>query len=68
VELGVLVHVRDVETLDDVAELTAPHPVESNDVVASVDDVYVVEVVLLAPPGSRCVPVLANALPAPCAP
>jgi hypothetical protein len=58
--LGVRVHVRDVETLDDVADLTAPLPVEPDDVVASASDVYRVEAVLWTPPGPPCVPVLAR--------
>jgi hypothetical protein len=42
-ELGVRVRLRDVDTLDDVAVLTAPDPVEPGDLLASVDEVYVVE-------------------------
>jgi hypothetical protein len=57
-ELGTRVHLRDVETVDDVGDVTAPEPVEPGDLVATVDEVFVVEVVLWTPPGSRCVPVL----------
>jgi hypothetical protein len=58
--VGISVHVRDVETLDDLDNVTAPAPVEPGDVVASVDAIYRVEVVLWTPPDSRCVPVLAR--------
>jgi len=62
VELGQRVVLRDVDTLDDVGELEAPTPVEPGDVVATVDEVYVVEAVLPRPPDARCVPVLARLL------
>ena len=39
-ELGVRVHLRDVETLDDLADVTAPGPVEPGDLVAGADDLY----------------------------
>jgi hypothetical protein len=61
-ELGVRVRLRDVDTLDDVAVLTAPDPVEPGDLLASVDEVYVVEAVLPTPPGARVVPALARRL------
>jgi hypothetical protein len=56
VDVGVRVHLRDVETLDDVADLTAPNPVELDDIVATASDVYRIEVVLWTPSGSPCVP------------
>ena len=56
----VRVQVRDVETLGDVADVTAPTPVQPGDLVASAENLYRVEVVLIAPPGARCVPVLAR--------
>jgi hypothetical protein len=62
-ELGVTVPVRDSVTLDDVGEVTGPAPVQPGDVLASVDEVYVIEVVLVAPPDARCVPVLARRAP-----
>lgn len=46
-ELGVRVHVSDVETLHDVADLTAPAPVEPGDVLATPSELYQVETVLL---------------------
>jgi hypothetical protein len=61
-ELGVWVHVRDVEKLDDLGDVTAPPPVEPGDLVASVDDLFRVEVVLVPKPGARVVPVLARRL------
>jgi hypothetical protein len=36
--VGVNVHLRDVETFDDIADVTAPAPVEPGDVVATVDE------------------------------
>ena len=51
-------HLRDVETLDDLADVTAPAPVEPGDLVSTADDLYRVEVVLWTPPDSPCVPVL----------
>jgi hypothetical protein len=59
-EVGVRVRLRDVETFEDLEELRAPPPIEPADVVAGVEELYVVEVVLLTPPGARCVPVLAS--------
>jgi hypothetical protein len=61
-KLGVRLKLRDVDTLDDVCELEAPAPVEPGDVVATVEQVYVVEVVLPTPTDSSCVPVLARAI------
>ena len=58
--VGVRVHLRDVERLDDLDDVTAPEPVEPGDLVASANDVLVVEAVLATPPGWRCVPVLAH--------
>jgi hypothetical protein len=58
-QLGVRVRVRDVETLDDLDELTAPPPVEPGDLLASANALYRVEV-LCVPSGSSCVPVLAR--------
>lgn len=60
VEVGVRVHLRDVETIADVADVTAPAPVEPGDLVASAEDVYCVEVVLVPSPDDRVVPVLAR--------
>jgi hypothetical protein len=59
-ELGIAVHLRDVETLDDLADVTATRPVEPGDLVASAEHVYRVEAVLWTPAGSPCVPVLAH--------
>jgi hypothetical protein len=39
-ELGVRVHLRNVETLDDLADVTAPGPVEPGDLLAGADDLY----------------------------
>jgi hypothetical protein len=47
----VRVHLRDVETFDDIADVTAPAPVEVGDVVATVEDVYIVEDVLVSTNG-----------------
>jgi hypothetical protein len=58
-ELGIRVHLRNVETLNDVGDVTAPRPVEPGDLVATVVDVCV-EVVLVATPSAFCVPVLAR--------
>jgi hypothetical protein len=60
--LGVRVRLRDAATLDDLAEVTAPAPVQPGDVVASVDAVDVLEVVLVTPPRASCVPALARRL------
>lgn len=60
VELGVRVHVRDVETLDDLDDVTAPAPVEPGDLVASAEAIYRVEAVVWVAPGSPRVPVLAR--------
>ena len=54
--VGVSVHLRDVETLDDLADVTAPGPVEPGDLVACADELYRVEVVLWTLPGEACVP------------
>ena len=62
VDVGVRVHLRDVETLDDVAVVTAPAPVEPDDIIANLDEVFVVEAVLWTPRDSRCVPVLERRL------
>ena len=59
-ELGIAVHLRDVETMDDLADVTAPPPVEPGDLVATAGELYRVEVVLWTPPASRCIPVLAR--------
>ena len=58
--VGVRVRLRDVTTLDDLGELTAPAPVEPGDLLATVDDVFRVAVVLSTPAESTCVPVLAR--------
>jgi hypothetical protein len=50
--VGVRVRVRDVETLDDLAELNAPPPVEPGDLVASAKAAYRVEVVLVTAQGA----------------
>ena len=39
----------DVQTFDDIADVTAPTPVEPGDVVATAEDVYSVEVETCAP-------------------
>lgn len=56
-------HLRDVETLDDVCDVTAPAPVEPGDLVSTADTLYLVEVVLVSPPGARWVLVLAHRVP-----
>jgi hypothetical protein len=58
--IGTHVHLRDVVTLDDLADVTAPAPVEPGDPVATPDDLYRVEVVLWTPPTSRRIPALAR--------
>jgi hypothetical protein len=58
--VGARVRLRDAETLDDLGELMAPEPVEPGDVVASVAELYIIEAVLVAPPGASVVPVLAR--------
>jgi hypothetical protein len=58
VQLGVRVHLRSVETLDDLASVTTPAPVEPGDLVAAADAVYRIEVVLWTPPDTPCVPML----------
>jgi hypothetical protein len=60
VELGTRLHVRDVDTFDDLCDVTAPGPVEPGDVVATAEHVYRVEVVLEPPPGAPVTPVLAR--------
>jgi hypothetical protein len=59
-ELGARIHLRDVETIDDVGNATAPLPVEPGDVVATVDELFRIEVTLDPPPGVRVVAVLAR--------
>ncbi len=49
-ELGIAVQLRDVTTLDDLANVTAPCPVEPGDLVATAMELYRVEVVLWTPP------------------
>jgi hypothetical protein len=61
-QLGTRVHLRDVRTLDDLCEVTAPAPVESGDLVASAEHVYRVEVVLVPPPDAPVTPVLCRAV------
>ena len=51
------VHLRHVETVDDIADVTAPAPIEPG--VATAEDVYTVEVVLASTDGP-VVPVLAR--------
>jgi hypothetical protein len=58
VELGVRVHVRDVDTPDDLADVTAPPPVEREDLLATEHELYLVDAVLWTPADSPCVPVL----------
>jgi hypothetical protein len=53
-ELGILIHLRDVETFDDIIDVTAPAPIMPGDLVATATDVYRVEVILLPPPVRRC--------------
>jgi hypothetical protein len=50
-ELGYALHVRDVETMDDLADVTAPLPVEPGDLLATEHELYRVEAVL--PPAPR---------------
>ena len=59
VELGPRVQLRDVQTMDDLADVTAPEPVEPGDLVASTEEFFRVEVVLWTPL-APCVPVLAR--------
>ena len=54
------VHLRDVKTMDDLADVTAPEPVEPGDLVASAEEFFRVEVVLWTPLDAPCVPVLAR--------
>ena len=50
--MGVVhVRLRDAETFDDIADVTAPAPVEPGDFVATAEAVYTVEVVLVAMDG-----------------
>lgn len=58
--LGVRVFIREVETLDEFGLVTAPGPVEPGDLLASVEQVYRVEVVLLPIGGQPVEPVLAR--------
>jgi hypothetical protein len=60
--VGVRVLLRDASTLDDLGDVTAPAPVEPGDLLATVDDVFQVDVVLTTPPGSLFAPVLARRL------
>lgn len=53
-------HPRDVVTLDDLFDVTAPAPVEPGDVVATAEHVYRIEVVPVPPPGAPVTPVLAR--------
>jgi hypothetical protein len=46
-ELGIAVDLRDVETLDDLDDLTAPAPVEPGDLLASSSELYRVEAILV---------------------
>jgi hypothetical protein len=57
-ELGIRVHLRDVRTLDDICDVTAPAPVGPGDVVASAEQIYRVEVVLVPPRGAPVTPIL----------
>jgi hypothetical protein len=57
-EFGLPVVLRDVDTLDELARVRAPAPVEPGDVVASPEATCRVEVVLVRPPGAPVVPVL----------
>ena len=61
-ELGARVIVRDAVTLDELADLHAPAPVEPGDLVATVDELYAIEVVLAVPAGATVVPVPARRL------
>lgn len=58
-EIGTRIRLRDVDSLEELEELHAPAPVAAGDVVAGVDEFYVLEVVLVAP-GRSCIPVLAR--------
>jgi hypothetical protein len=49
-ELGIRIQLRDVETFDDITDVTAPAPIMPGDLVATATDVYRVEVILLPPP------------------
>ena len=51
---------RDVDSLDDLGEATAPAPIEPGDLVATVDAVYRVEVIIGVSAEARCVPALAS--------
>jgi hypothetical protein len=59
IKFGTRVILRDVETLDELDRVTAPAPVQVDDLVASTTDVYRVEVVLAAA-GPSVEPVLAR--------
>ena len=52
---------RDVETFDDVGDVTAPVAVEPGDVVTTAEGVYAVEALIVAPePGDSVVAVLGS--------
>jgi hypothetical protein len=40
------VFIRDLQTLDEIGEVTAPAPIEPGDLVATADDIFVIELVL----------------------
>ena len=57
-EFGTRVYLRDMVTLDDLCDVTAPAPVQPGDVRRHDEAVFRVEVVLVPPPGAPGVPVL----------
>ena len=60
-EVGIRVHLRDVATLDDLVDATAPAPVEPGDLMATVDGkLYRIEVVLVPASSAQCVTALAR--------
>ena len=51
-ELGTRLYLRDMVTLDDLCDVTAPAPVEPSDILASAEETFRAEVVLV--PAARC--------------
>jgi hypothetical protein len=58
----VWVHLRDVETFDDVGDVTAPGPVEPGDVLATADELYVIEAIIEPTAGDLCIAALARSV------
>jgi hypothetical protein len=60
VEIGARVLLRDADTIDELGSDHAPAPVEPDDLLATVDEVYELEVVVLPTPGGWVVTALAR--------